>query len=66
VAPRGLFVVRHANFAFTDCAVAADFEPVRTGYLSVGEGGKPTPVYGPDDRLVGTEVRDDGIYRRMR
>jgi SAM-dependent methyltransferase len=65
VRPGGVFVIRHANFRFTDCAVAAGFEPVSTGYLSAGQGGLPTPVYGRDDRLIGVEERDDGVYRRL-
>jgi SAM-dependent methyltransferase len=65
VRPGGLLVLRHANFRFTDCDVAAGFEPVRTGFGSAGEGGLPTPVYGRDDLLIGLEGRDDGIYRRL-
>lgn len=64
VRPGGLLVLRHANFRFTDTAAAADFEAVSTGYASAGEGGLPTPLYGRDDRLIGTEPRDDGVYRR--
>src|SRR5690348_16410345 len=62
--PGGLLVLRHANFRFTDTEVAAGYDALSTGYLSAGEGGLPTPVYGPDDRLIGTEQRDDGIYRK--
>jgi trans-aconitate methyltransferase len=63
VRPGGLFVVRHANFRFTDCAVAADYEPVLTGLASANEQAV-TPVYGPDNRLVPAASRDDGIYRK--
>ncbi|WP_183407772.1 class I SAM-dependent methyltransferase [Nocardioides marmoriginsengisoli] len=66
VRPGGVLVIRHANFRFTDCAVAADFEAVRTGFASAGEGGLLTPIYGRDDALIGTTDRDDGIYRRTR
>jgi len=65
VRPGGVLVLRHANFRFTDCAVSSSFEPVSTGYASAGEGGLPTPVYGPDDRLIGLDQRDDGVYRRI-
>lgn len=65
VRPGGLLVLRHANFRFTDTAVAAAFEPVSTGHASAGEGGKPTPLYDRQDQLIGTEPRDDGIYRRL-
>ena len=65
VRPGGLLVIRHANFRFTDTAVAAGFEAIGTGYASAGEGGLPTPLYGRDDRLIGTEGRDDGIYRKL-
>lgn len=65
VRPGGLLVVRHANFRFTDTTAAAGFEAVSTGYASAGEGGLPTPLYGRDDRLIGTEARDDGIYRKL-
>jgi SAM-dependent methyltransferase len=64
VRPGGVLVIRHANFGFTDCAVAGEFEAVRTGYASAGEGGLPTPVYGRDNKLIGVEDRDDGVYRR--
>jgi len=66
VRPGGLLVIRHANFRFTDTAVAGDFEAVRTGFASAGEGGMPTPLYDRADRLIGVEPRDDGIYRLMR
>jgi len=62
--PGGLLVLRHANFRFTDTAVAAGYDAIRTGYLSAGEGGLLTPLYGRDDRLIGTEQRDDGVYRK--
>lgn len=65
VAPGGLMVVRHANFRFSDVPAAAGFEPVRTGFTSVSAQGEPTPVYGPDDRLLPAEQRDDGVYRRV-
>lgn len=64
VAPGGFFVTRHANFRFTDCAVAAGFELVSGGYASGGASGKPSPVYGRDNQLLGLDQRDDGIYRR--
>ena len=64
LAPGGLFVIRHANFRFTDCAVAAGFEAVRTGLPSSNEGGV-TPVYDRDDRLVRGAAGDDGIYRKI-
>ena len=65
VRPGGLLVIRHANFRFTDTAAASDFVPVRVGYDS-RNADRSTPVYGPDDRLVGDGVdhRDDGVYRR--
>jgi SAM-dependent methyltransferase len=62
--PGGLFVVRHANFRFTDCAVAGGFEPVRAGFPSSNEGGT-TPVYDRDDRLVPGAAGDDGVYRKI-
>jgi len=62
--PGGLLVLRHANFRFTDCAVAAEYDAASTGYASAGEGGLPTPLYGPDDRLLGVDGRDDGVYRK--
>ncbi|WP_209720571.1 methyltransferase [Marmoricola sp. OAE513] len=64
VKPGGVFVIRHANFRFTDCAVAAGFELVQGGYASGGAGGLPSPVYGRDDELLDLDQRDDGIYRR--
>ncbi|GAB3851370.1 hypothetical protein GCM10028801_00730 [Nocardioides maradonensis] len=63
VRPGGVFAIRHANFRFTDCAVAADFEPLRTGFPSASAVG-PTPVYGRHDELLDVALRDDGLYRR--
>jgi len=63
IRPGGLFAIRHANFRFTDCATAADFEPVRTGFDSFSLQGA-TPVYGSADQLLDISARDDGIYRR--
>lgn len=65
VAPGGLLAIRHANFRFTDTAASRDFEPVRVGFPSESDAGEPTPVYGPDDRLLPSGCRDDGIYRRL-
>jgi SAM-dependent methyltransferase len=64
VRPGGLFAIRHSNFRFTDCAAAADFEPVRTGFESFSQQGR-TPVYGTEDQLLDVSMRDDGIYRRV-
>lgn len=64
VRPGGVLVIRHANFRFTDTAVAAGFELVRGGFASAGTEGLPTPVYGADDALLALDRRDDGIYRR--
>ena len=63
--PGGLFVIRHANFRFGDAAGAVDFEPVQTGFPSDSAQGE-TPVYGPDDRLLPHDRRDDGIHRKVR
>jgi SAM-dependent methyltransferase len=64
VRPGGLLVLRHANFRFADCAVAGEYDVIKTGYLSAGEGGLPTPLYDRENRLIGTEPRDDGVYRK--
>jgi SAM-dependent methyltransferase len=61
--PGGLLVIRHANFLFTACAVAAAYEQVLTGFAS-GSDGKPTPVYDRQNTLLGFE-RDDGVYRKL-
>lgn len=61
--PGGLLLIRHANFRFTDTSVAADYElVVRFESEGTVEG---TPVYGPDERLLGA-ANDDGLYRRLR
>jgi len=65
VVPGGVFVIRHANFRFGDTATASGFEAVSTGYASAGEGGLPTPLYDAEDRLIGVEPRDDGVYRKL-
>lgn len=62
--PGGLFLIRHANFRFTDCAVAADFATVRDGFPSSNEGGV-TPVYDRANRLVRGAAGDDGVYRKI-
>lgn len=64
VKPGGVLVLRHANFRFTDCAVAENFTLVRGGFASGGASGKPSPVYGRQDQLLDLTSRDDGIYRR--
>ena len=61
--PGGVFVIRHANFRFTDCAVAADYEPVLAGLPSSNDH-VVTPVYDRTNRLVAPETRDDGVYRK--
>lgn len=65
VRPGGILAIRHANFRFTDCGVAAGFEPVRTGFPSASAIG-PTPVYGRRDELLDPGLRDDGLYRKLR
>ncbi len=62
--PGGLLLIRHANFRFGDCAAAAGFEPVRTGFESRSAQGL-TPVYGSEDQLLDPSARDDGIYRKL-
>jgi len=63
VRPGGLLMIRHANFRFTDCAVAADYEPVLAGLASANDE-VVTPVYGRHNRLAPAGSRDDGIYRK--
>ncbi|MFL6160288.1 MAG: class I SAM-dependent methyltransferase [Marmoricola sp.] len=65
VRPGGLLMIRHANFRFSDCAVADGFEQVLSSVGSVGFQGLPTPVYGRDDTLLPDDQRDDGVYRRF-
>ena len=65
VRPGGLLVLRHANFRLGDTAVAGEFEPVATGFVSAGADGSTTPLYGPDDRLLRAADRDDGVHRRV-
>jgi SAM-dependent methyltransferase len=61
--PGGLFLIRHANFRFTDTAAAAGFELVR---LFIDEGAaEASPTYGTDDALLGA-AHDDGLYRKVR
>jgi hypothetical protein len=59
----GILVLRHANFRFGDCAVAADYEPVLVGLPSANES-TVTPVYARDNRLADPASRDDGLYRK--
>jgi SAM-dependent methyltransferase len=64
VRPGGVLVIRHANFRFSDCTVANEFELVRSGFPSHNAHGIPTPVYGRSNELLDLSKRDDGIYRR--
>ncbi|HET6152694.1 MAG TPA: class I SAM-dependent methyltransferase [Marmoricola sp.] len=66
VRPGGILMLRHANYRFGDCAVAAGFDLIAGGYPSLGAGGMPTPVYGPDNLLLDLSQRDDGLYVRRR
>jgi Methyltransferase domain len=63
--PGGVLVIRHANFRFTDCAVADGYEPVLAGLPSSNEH-VVTPVYDRSNRLTAPESRDDGVYRKRR
>lgn len=65
VRPGGVFMIRHANFRFTDCAVATDYEPVHAGLPSANEE-MVTPLYDRTNRLVAADTRDDGIHRKVR
>ena len=61
--PGGFLVIRHANFRFTDCAVAVDFEliaprPAAPWIQS------DTPIYDRANALVPGAARDDGVYRK--
>lgn len=61
--PGGLFVIRHANFQFTDCASASGFDRVAPGAETTWVHSN-TPVYDRNDRLVPDAARDDGVYRK--
>lgn len=56
--PGGLLVIQHAQFRVADTLAGGDF--ARLLALAAVRG---DPVYGPDDRLVGTGRGDGGVYR---
>ncbi|HET6167505.1 MAG TPA: class I SAM-dependent methyltransferase [Marmoricola sp.] len=59
----GILMLRHANFRFGDCAVAADYEPVLVGLPSANES-TVTPLYDRANRRVEAATRDDGLWRK--
>jgi SAM-dependent methyltransferase len=59
--PGGLLALRHANFRFADTSLAAGFRLV----LAAPHFGEPTPIYGPDDRLIPDALGDDGVFEKI-
>lgn len=62
--PGGLLVIRHANFRFADTVAAAGFEPVFS--FVVAPDASVSPLYGPDDRRLPDDKRDDGIFQKIK
>lgn len=60
----GYLVIEHSNFRFCDSPRAADFEVVGTREQPTGE--RPTPLFGPDNRLLDDQSYREVIFRRVR
>jgi SAM-dependent methyltransferase len=60
--PRGLLVLRHANFRFGDTATALAFERICVAPSTPRAA--PTPLYGPDNRLLSDGQTDDGVFEK--
>jgi SAM-dependent methyltransferase len=60
--PRGLLVLRHANFRFGDTATASAFR--RICVARSNPKGAQTPVYGRDNRLLSDGQTDDGVFEK--
>jgi SAM-dependent methyltransferase len=60
--PRGLLVLRHANFRFGDTATASAFR--RICVAPSRSKAAPTPLYGPDNRLLSDGQTDDGVFEK--
>jgi 2-polyprenyl-3-methyl-5-hydroxy-6-metoxy-1,4-benzoquinol methylase len=59
--PGGLLIVRHSNFRLRDIPAGAHFETV----LSVPmRGGKKTPIFGPDNRLMPGVEDPEAVFRK--
>jgi SAM-dependent methyltransferase len=61
--PRGLLVLRHANFRFGDTATASAFR--RICVARSNPKGAQTPVYGRDNRLLSDGQADDGVFEKQ-
>ena len=60
--PRGLLILRHANFRFGDTATASAFRRICAARSNSKSA--PTPLYGPDDRLLSDGQTDDGVFEK--
>jgi SAM-dependent methyltransferase len=60
--PRGLLVLRHANFRFGDTATASAFR--RICVAPFNPKAAPTPLYGPGNRLLSDGQTDDGVFEK--
>ena len=58
--PGGLIAMRHSNFRFLDTAAGADFATV----LNVPYPFEPSPIYGPDNRLLPGLIDADCVFRK--
>jgi SAM-dependent methyltransferase len=60
--PRGLLVLRHANFRFGDTPTASAFR--RICVAPFHPKAAPTPLYGPDNRLLPNGQANDGVFEK--
>jgi SAM-dependent methyltransferase len=61
--PRGLLILRHANFRFGDTARASAFKQLRVATSNPNLA--RTPIYGRDDRLLSGAREDDGVFEKQ-
>lgn len=60
--PGGLLFIRHSNFRFRDTAAARGFE---VALRAASPTPRPTPLYGPDNRLMRGVVDLDVAFRKI-
>jgi SAM-dependent methyltransferase len=61
--PRGLLVLRHGNFRFGDTATASAFRRICAAPFYPKAA--PTPLYGPDNRLLPNGEANDGVFEKL-
>lgn len=60
--PGGLLIIRYSNFRLCDTPAGAAFEPILS--IEIPKGGKSTPIFGPDNRLMPRAEYPDTVFRK--